>query len=87
MQSCTDNERWEKTDEPHFNRMGARVAGGASMTTERVLMELIEKAREKCKRQYEELRTDYENFSHRMRDLDDAEHVVEERFRVTGGKV
>jgi flagellar biosynthesis chaperone FliJ len=57
------------------------------MTTERVLMELIEKAREKCKRQYEELRTDYENFSHRMRDLDDAEHVVEERFRVTGGKV
>lgn len=52
------------------------------MTAQAVLLDLIDKARTKCKRQYQQRKSDYEEFSLRMRDLEEAEHAVEERFKL-----
>jgi len=52
------------------------------VTAQAVLLDLIDKARTKCKRQYQQRKSDYEEFSLRMRDLEEAEHAVEERFKL-----
>ena len=55
------------------------------MTAQAVLLDLIDKARTKCKRQYkgcQDRKLDYEEFSLRMRDLEVAEGAVEEHFKL-----